>query len=116
EGVPIARGEKPEDAVTQCKECGAVWRAGSRSDCPLCGWMREGPSAPVVRDRPLYDAREKIDEKNTPRGPLIPNATARDKDRKLTERRAIASEHKYKPGWVRMRFRAIYGHFPEATR
>jgi superfamily II DNA or RNA helicase len=57
EGRAIQDGENLE-AITQCPECGYLWRACEFKDatCPECGYVRPGKEDPKVRKQRLLDA------------------------------------------------------------
>ncbi len=105
-GAPIRDKEKATP-LTQCPKCGAVWRAGKTRTCARCSWVMPEPEAPPVSERPLEDLREKL--------ALRPHASESERANKLAELRSIAAERGYKPAWVGMKYKAIYGHWPKKS-
>lgn len=100
EGSAISTAEKIK-ALTQCTECGAVWR-GPR-ECPRCGYVLPPPEAPRV-------VLARLDEVKRV---LRPNATLAEKRQRMALLRKTAMEKGYKPAWAAVRFKAIYGHWPK---
>jgi predicted RNA-binding Zn-ribbon protein involved in translation (DUF1610 family) len=100
EGKAIRLGEDTGDAIRQCRACQRVFRAAEYVDatCPACGAVTRGKPDPRVR----REAMQKV----------LASHTADDKKRKLDQLRAVARDRKYKPAWVFMRFKLMYGHYP----
>ena len=104
-GEPI-RDRDAAIALTQCPECGAVWRAGVRRTCARCGWEMPAPEAMPVSERPIEDLRARL------AGALRAHASPESQAKKLDELRGIAAAKGYKSTWVGMKFKAIFGHWP----
>ena len=104
-GEPI-RDRDAAIALTQCPECGAVWRAGVRRTCLRCGWEMPSPEAMPVSERPIEDLRARL------AGALRARASPESQAKKLEELRGIAAAKGYKSTWVGMKFKAIFGHWP----
>lgn len=88
-------------ALTQCAECGAVWRGASR-ECPRCKYVLPPPEEPKVRPREMTEYRR----------PIRAHAPQAERDRKLAEWIKIAQERGYKRGWVIHKYQSVYGTLP----
>lgn len=83
--------------ITQCRGCGAVFRAGPRA-CVRCG--QAAPPAPRPKLSPAELSR-------------IAAATPLDRRRQdFDDWRRFAARRGYKPGWAAMRYRTKYGAWP----
>lgn len=100
DGRAISTNEKVPP-LSQCTECGAVWRSGS-TRCPRCGYVLPPPEEPRV-------VLAKIDEV---RKVLRPHASLKEKRERMVHLRKVAAEKGYKVAWAAVRFKAIYGHWP----
>ncbi len=84
--------------LRQCGACAAVFRWAP--ECPRCGARQPPRPAPKVKRAPLAEI-------NAAR--VIPDET---KKKKFDELAATCRARGYAPGWVGMRFKSIYGHWP----
>lgn len=108
-GKPFRQAERLPP-LAQCPDCGAVWRPTAARECPRCKWQMPVPEAPPVEERPLEDLRERL------RGVLRPAADETAKAAALARLRATAAERGYALGWVGMRFKSQFGHWPDSRR
>lgn len=95
-GEPIRRVDAL-DPITQCRACGAVYRAGS--PCPMCGAIAAPPKLPVVRPEELLQ--------------IAHDHSPEQRRAHYEQLCALAAARGYKPGWAYYRFVGRYGHPPQ---
>jgi superfamily II DNA or RNA helicase len=102
DGRAARRAEKAQP-LTQCPQCGAVWRSGTSRTCGRCGWVMPPPKVLEVRPAALGDVRGRL------AGPTRPHASHAERERELRRLRSIAAERGYKRGWVGFQFKQQFG-------
>jgi hypothetical protein len=81
----------------QCRECGAVFRLGSR--CPNCGAVTPPPKLPLVQPEELLQ--------------IARTHSVEQRRARYQQLCALAAARGYKPGWAYYRFVGQYGHPPQ---
>ncbi len=96
DGIRRPRSDRPW--ITQCQACGCVVEGAKRGlRCPMCGAAWPTPK-PVRVQRAALGASV-----------IVPRAV---KDARLAELLRTAHERGYRPGWVGVRFKEEFGHWP----
>lgn len=96
----IARRAKSErEWLAQCRACGCVVEGSRRgAQCPQCGAAWPPPPRAKIQHAALSASAR-----------IVPRA---EKDAELRRLEAIATERRYRPGWVGVRFKERFGHWP----
>jgi hypothetical protein len=96
DGIRRPRSDRPW--ITQCQACGCVVEGAKRGlRCPMCGGAWPVPK-PVRVQRAALGASV-----------IVPRAV---KDARLAELLRTARERGYRSGWVGVRFKEEFGHWP----
>ena len=96
DGIRRPRSDRPW--ITQCQACGCVVEGAKRGlRCPMCGGAWPAP-------KPVRVQRAEVGAAS-----IVPRAV---KDARLRELIEQAEARGYKPGWVGVRFKEEFGHWP----
>lgn len=94
----MGRVKRARPWITQCLACGIVVEGSKRGErCPQCGAAWPAP-------KPMRVKAAKLDT-----AVIVPRAV---KDAELARLAATARERGYRPGWVGVRFKERFGHWP----
>lgn len=131
----------PVNAMKQCRKCGFVWDP-PETECPDCGWSPPATARaqPIVVDEELIERAEadvhminfeleRLRVLQRSRGYslewvqvqmkrkfqkdiVISDATEQERLREFKRLQELAEERGYKPGFAKIRYRNLFGHWP----
>jgi len=106
--------KKPHQAVMAIRRCDKCWFTYSAytGQCPECG----NPYVPSVRE--IREKKEVLSEyqkkqREEAKSEFVKNADNDQLFRKYAQFVSIARKNGYKPGWAKMRYQQLTGHFPQ---
>ncbi|MGH1502808.1 MAG: DEAD/DEAH box helicase [Acidimicrobiales bacterium] len=105
-----SRLSKPGIALTQCPQCGAVWRSGERRICFRCEWEMPPPKSPAVVRREM----ELIEQKRLRRELEVEQNKKRLHPASELARLKMEAKMKgHHIKWVGVKYRHLFGEWPK---